>query len=208
MKLITADKDPNFLNRLEARSQAVIPADRLDHTLQAVEITAPLFDGAVTDHTTGSDVREPSIFNNPANRRSLQKEDGYLPANKLRPSRIDPITGKVKPVFIIKVDKKGKETKVQVEAPFRYNELTGEKEYEDYRPIGRRIASDIHGNPVTFATKPGEAGVRRVSKDKMPEVGTAAYEDYYGDDTASMYEAARLPDFDRYRGSGKVRNDD
>jgi hypothetical protein len=180
--MLTADKDPNFFNNLEARSRVVAPADRLDHIVRVAEVTASLPTSTVIDHTTGGDVREPSVFNNPANQRSLQKLDGYLPAKKPRELRVDPISGKVKPVFITKKDKRGKEIKIQVEAPYYDNPITGEREYEDFRPIGRRIASDIHGNPLTFATKPGETGVPRRSQ----RTALADVLDYDDDDPASL----------------------
>src|SRR5271168_1882764 len=141
MKLLTADKDPNFLNRLEARSHVVAPCDALDHVARVAEIVnAPRATAVIIDPTTGKDIAEPNPFHNP---KSLDKEQGYCPSS-IRP---------LNPKPVILKNRKGKE--FATEKPFFWNEVTGQREYEDKRQPARRIASDAQGNPLTFATKPG-----------------------------------------------------
>ena len=170
MKLLTADKDPNFLNRLEARSQVVAPADKLDHIVRVQKITAvapPL--APILDTVTGKDIAEPNIFVNPT---PLKKELGFRPVESLGPVKFEK--------KILK-NRKGKE--FEAIRPYRDDPVTGEREYVDRRPTrGIRIASDANGNPLTFATKPGEVGVaRRALRSTMAEML-----DYDDDDPASL----------------------
>ena len=170
MKLLTADKDPNFLNRLEARSQVVAPADRLDHIVRVQKITTAASNLApILDTVTGKDIAEPNTFVHPT---PLKKEPGFRPVDALGPVKFEK--------QVIK-NRKGRE--IAIERPYRDDPVTGEREYVDRRPTrGIRIASDANGNPLTFATKPGEAGVpRRALRSTMAEI-----QDYDDDDPASL----------------------
>ena len=173
-KLITADKDPNFLNRLEQRSRIVASVDALDHTVRSVPaaVSVSPVTESIIDPVTGKDINEPNPFVHP---KPIDREPGFRPAASARK----------KPEKVVLKNRKGKE--FETEAPFYYNVLEGQREYTDRRPRGVRIASDANGNPLTFATKPGEVRAPRV----IPHSVLADLEDY-GDDMAAVNEAAIL----------------
>ena len=73
--LITADKDPNFLNRLEARSRVVAPCDALDHVVRvAAVVQTPRPTIPIIDPVTGKDIAEQNTFVHPT---PIQREPGY-----------------------------------------------------------------------------------------------------------------------------------
>ena len=171
--LITADKDPNFLNRLEARSRVVAPCDALDHVVRvAAVVQTPRPTIPIIDPVTGKDIAEQNTFVHPT---PIQREPGYC-VQTSRPAQ---------PAKQTYTNRKGKT--FETEKPYHYNVVTGQREYRDLRPPARRIASDAKGNPLTFATKPGESSVPK----RAPRSVLADLEDY-GDDMAAAIEAANL----------------
>ena len=135
-------------------------------------MNAPRATAVIIDPTTGKDIAEPNPFHNP---KSLDKEQGYCPSS-IRP---------LNPKPVILKNRKGKE--LATEKPFFWNEVTGQREYEDKRQPARRIASDAQGNPLTFATKPGESVSKRIPHSILTDMV-----DYDDDDPASMVEQSIL----------------
>jgi hypothetical protein len=150
----------------------VAPCDTLDHVVRVHNVTSTSRSAApIVDPITGRDIAESNPFKHPM---PIEREPGYRPA----PVRAKP------PTFVTKKNKQGKEVQIPVEAPYHYDPVTGQRDYVDRRPLGRRIASDKDGNPLTFATKPGEVAVpKRTARTALADMA-----DYDDDDPASLME--------------------
>ena len=165
---VTADKDPNFFNRLEARP--VAPCDTLDHVVRvSAVVQTPCPTASIIDPVTGKDIAEQNTFVHPI---PIEKEPGFcVQAPKIRK----------KPEKQIFTNRKGKT--FESETPYHYDPVTGQREYRDLRPRGIRIASDAQRNPLTFATKPGEIRAPRGARAALADML-----DYDDDDPAAAIE--------------------